>query len=131
MGRYIDYDLIKQYPNKYQLTPKSIKKLKILDWNRLKQETWYNKAMTSGNWYCHLEGCNLSGRYDDESSFWIGFNKNNNKIDCHFSCYDGMCRYSFDNFYQMKDIENRLDMNVQVNAIRWLNQMIDEKILGL
>lgn len=45
MGKkYIDYELIKKYPNKYNLKPKDIKKLKILDWERLVKHTWYNSA---------------------------------------------------------------------------------------
>lgn len=129
--RYIDFKLIEEYPNKYNLTPKSIKKLKILDWARLKMATWRNDAMSSGSWWCHLEGSNLKGRYEDEDEFWIGFNEVNNKIDYSFTAYGGMCHYRFDEFYNIYDIENKYDMNVQANAIRWLNKMIDEKILGL
>ena len=124
-----NFKLIEEYPNKYNLTPKSIKKLKILDWDRLK--TWHNNAMLSGNWWCHLEGSNLKGNYDDEDEFWIGFNEINNKIDCHFTSYGGMCHYRFNEFYNACDIENKYDMHVQVNAIRWLNEMIDDGILGI
>lgn len=129
--RYIDFDLIEKYPNKYNLTPKSIKKLKILDWGRLKGKTWHNNAMLSGDWWCHLEGCNASGPYNGETEFWIGFNEDNNKIDCDFSSYDGMCRYNFKKFYNGAEISNKYDMQMQVNTIRWLNMMIDEGILGV
>ena len=127
---YMDFDLIKKYPNKYNLTPKSIKKLKVLDWERLKKHTWYNEAMKdTGKWWCHLEGCQLNGKYDDFDEFWIGFNEDNNKIDFHFSAYEGMCNYIFDEFY--KGTENKWDLQVQVNAIKYLNMLIDEEILGL
>lgn len=130
--RYIDFDLIEKYPNKYNLTPKNIKKLKILDWEKLKQKTWYNRAkVDTGNWWCHMEGCSKSGNYDDEVEFWIGFNEDNNKIDCHFTSYGGMCWYNFKKFYNAKEIENKYDMQMQVNTIRWLNMMIDEGILGV
>lgn len=128
---YLDYSLTKQYPNKYKLTPKSIKKLKILDWERLKKETWNNCAMRTGTWWCHLEGCNVGGRYDDEDEFWIGFNEIDDKIDCNFTAFGGMCSYTFDKFYDKASIENRFDIGVQVNAIRWLNKLIDEGILGV
>lgn len=132
MGKYyyMDFDLIKQYPNKYNLTPENIKSLKILDWERLKKHTWYNIAMKGkGTWWCHLEGCQLSGRYDDSDEFWIGFNEDNNSIDCHFTCWGGMGSYNFDEFY--KETENRYDLQVQVNAIRYLNMLIDEGVLGI
>ena len=128
--QYIDFDLINKYPNKYKLTPTNIKKLKILDWEKLKSKTWYNNAMLNGNWWCHLEGCQKDGQqYNDEDEFWIGFNEDNNKIDCTFSCHGGMCHYLFEKFYDAKEIENKFDMMVQVNAIRWLNEMIDDGIL--
>lgn len=131
MQRYIDFDLTEKYPNKYNLKVKDIPKLKILDWGRLKKKTWLNKAMLSGTWWCHLEGCHKEGQpYDDEDEFWIGFNEDNNKIDYSFISYGGMCGYKFSEFYKSKDITNKFDMMVQVNTIRWLNMMIDEGILG-
>lgn len=124
--------LFETVPNKHKLTPKDIKRLKILDWDRLKKACWHNDAMLSGSWWCHLEGCQLEGkRYNDEDEFWIGFRENDNKVDFHFSCYGGMCAYKFDKFYDANDYENDFDIGVQVNAIRWLNVMLDEKILGL
>lgn len=130
MRRYIDFELIDQFPNKYNLRPKDIKKLKIIDWAKLKKKTWHNQAMLSGTWWCHLEGCNLSGSYDDFDEFWIGFNEDNNEINYHFRAGDGMCHYKFDKFYEAKDIENKYDMNVQVNAIRYLNELLDEGIIA-
>lgn len=130
-SRYYDFKLFEQTPNKYNLTIDSIKKLKILDWEALKECTWENKAMKStGTWYCHLEGCNNPGeKYDDFDEFWIGFRKEDDRIDCHFTAYEGMCNYIFDEFY--KDIENRIDLMVQSNALRYLNMLIDNKVLGL
>lgn len=129
--RYIDFGLIEQHPNKYNITPKGIKKLRILDWEKLKKHTWHNNAMLPGNWWCHLEGANIGGRYDDEDEFWIGFNEDNGEIDYHFSSYGGMCGYKFDKFYNLEDIGNIYDMHVQVNAIKWFNEMIDREILGV
>lgn len=131
MGRlYMDFKLIEQYPNKYNLTPKGIKKLKVLDWGKLKKHTWYNTAMEkTGKWWCHLEGCNIDGKYNDMDEFWIGFDEEHNRIDCHFSCWEGMGRYTFDEFY--KNTENKCDLQVQVNAIKYLNMLIDEGVLGL
>ena len=127
----LNLKLMKAVPNKYDLTPKRISKLKILDWPRLKQHTWYNLAKTDGNWWCHCEGCSLDGKYNDEDEFWIGFNERNNKIAYDFSSYGGMCGYEFEKFYDAADIENEYDMNVQINTLKWLNMMIDNKILGV
>ena len=129
----MNYDLIKQYPNKYNLTIAKIKKLVIVDWDKLKTLTWNNVAMKrTGSWWCHLEGCQLgNGQFDDEDEFWIGFREEDNKIDCHFSSYGGMCHYVFTEFYNLAEIQNKFDLHVQVNAIKWLNKLIDENVLAL
>lgn len=36
MNGYLDFELMKKYPNKYNLTPKNMKTVKVLDWDRLK-----------------------------------------------------------------------------------------------
>ena len=130
----MNINLIDLYPNKYNLTPAKLNKLVVKDWVRLKKNTWHNEAMKdTGSWWCHLEGSQEpdNTKYCDDDEFWIGFNEVDNKIKFWFSSYEGMCGYEFKKFYDFKDIENKFDLNVQVNAIRWLNKMIDEKILGL
>lgn len=125
--------LMQEVPNKYKLKVKDIKKLKILDWDKLKKKCWHNEAMkATGSWWCHLEGCQTEGKpYNDEDEFWIGFREDDNKVDCHFTSYGGMCGYNFDKFYTEGDYENDFDIGVQVNALRWLNMMIDAGILAV
>ena len=127
MRKYIDFNLMEKYPNKYDLTPMKIKELKVKGWDKLKKKTWFNKAMNQPCW-CHLEGCNLSGPYDDKDEFWIGFYENG-KVDYHFSARDGMYYYYFKNFYDINEIENKFDMNVQANALKYLNMLLDECIV--
>ena len=131
---YIDFNLIERVPNKYNIKPEDIKKLKVLDWDRLKKHTWYNEGMReAGEWYCCLKGSNGGGVFcdDDEDMFWIGFNKKNGEVDYWFTSYGGMCGYTFDEFYKADEIENKWDMNVQVNAMRYLNMLLDEGIIEL
>ena len=45
--------------------------------------------------------------------------------ECQFCCY------TFDEFYKTNEIENKWDMNVQVNAMRYLNMLLDEGIVEL
>lgn len=130
---YIDFKLIEEVPNKYNLHPADIKKLKVLDWDRIKKICWHNEAMKdTGDWYCHLEGSQSQGqKYCDEDEFWIGFDAENNRVNYHFDCYEGMCHYNFSAFYLARSIQNKWDMNVQVNAMRFLNMLLDEKIVEL
>ena len=127
----IDFDFIEMFPNKYNWDCKNIKKIKILDWEKLKKFTWYNPAT---NCYCHLEGCNDPRKmndkfkYDDEDEFWIGF-YGDGKVDFHFTSYGGMCGYEFKEFYKLKDMDNNFDLNVQINAIRYLNMLVEEGVI--
>ena len=84
-----------------------------------------NAMKKTGEWYCHLEGSDGGGFYGDEDEFWIGFNKKNGKVDYHFTSGEGMCGYTFDEFYKTDEIENKWDMNVQVNAMKYLNILLD------
>lgn len=132
MSKYINFKLTETVPNKYDIKPKDITKLKVLNWEKLKKHTRYNKAMEkTGKWYCHLEGSNGGGFYDNEDEFWIGFNENNGKVRYDFSSREGMCHYNFDEFYKADGIENKWDLNVQINAMRYLNMLLDEKIVEL
>ena len=99
--KYIDFDLVKKVPNKYNIKPEDIRKLKVLDWDKLKKYTWYNDAMKkTGEWYCHFEGSNGGGFYgDDEDEFWIGFDKKNGKVDYNFTSREGMCGYTFGSLF--------------------------------
>ena len=130
---YIDFKLIEEVPNKYNLHPADIRKFKILDWDKIKKLCWHNDAMKdSGDWWCHLEGSQSPGeKYNDEDEFWIGFDAKNNRVKYHFSSYEGMCGYNFTAFYSSRSIENKWDMNVQVNAMRFLNKLLDEKIVEI
>ena len=133
MRRYIDFDLTKRFPNKYNITPDSIKKFKVLDWPCLKKHCGRNEAIPNGTWYCRLVGCQdvEEKHHNDFDEFWIGFREEDGKVDYSFTSYDGMCGYSFDKFYDSQDIENKWDMNVQVNTIRFLNMLLDEGIVEL
>lgn len=117
------YDL-KLEDNKYNLIPDDIKHLKVLDWNRLKEFTWLNTA-TSPSCWCHLEASK-----DEEDEFWIGF-YSPSKIKYHFSSYGGMSGYEFDEFYSNESIENKYDLEIQSKCLKYLNTLIDKKVVSL
>lgn len=138
MNSYLDFDLMKKYPNKYNLTPKNISTIKVLDWDRLKEHT---SDYTKKYQFCsHLEGCEKEGQpFNNKNLFWIGFFVNG-EVDCDFTTlFTDSCKYSsfsyrdyynFEKFYSIKSIENPYNMQVQANAIKYLNMLIDEKIIS-
>lgn len=128
---YMDFDLIKKYPNKYNLTPSNIEKLKILNWEELKKYLRHKIVLKDGVWGEHFEGCNFDNdKYDDYSQFRIAFNEKSNKIICGFTTYFGCKDYIFNEFYKIKDIEQERDLYVQINTIKYLNMLLDKGILG-
>lgn len=130
-GYILNKKLIEEVPNKYNLYPKDIRKFKVLNWDKLKEKTWLNNAMNNGPWYCHLEGSQgKNEKYNDEDEFWIGFNESTGEVKYHFSSYEGMCHYNFTSFYSSRSIQNKYDMNVQVNTLRFLNMLLDEHIIS-
>lgn len=133
MSNCIDFEAIKKVPNKYNIKPTYIRKLVVIDWDKLKKICWHNEAIkNTGSWWCHLEGCNPpTSPYDDENEFWIGFEENTGKVKFSFSSHGGMCSYEFPSFYSASSIENKYDMQVQVNAMRFLNKLLDGKIVEL
>jgi len=113
-----DKKLAAEVPNRYNLTPQSIKRLVIKNWDALKKRTWHNEAMRdTGSWWCHLEGCGKrGGSYDDSDEFWIGFREEDDSIDCNFTCYEGMCKYLFTSFYKYSARKPTLSLDRGMNG---------------
>ena len=128
----LNSELTRKYPNRYNLTVEKVKHLKVLDWDKLKKNTVLNTNHGEGPFYCYSAGSNLDDQpYDDREEVWIAFNETNGQIKCDFIDYIRNSGYKFDSFYDPGAIHSELDMNVQANAIKWLNKMLDDKILGL
>lgn len=121
-----------KYPNKYNLRVSDIENLRVLDWDRLAVTVMrmpHSDAYMS--FYHHTEGCNLKGDYCYDDEFWIMFDVKMNIINCRFTKDRGITPYVFDDFYDPETIDRVQDFGVQVNALRFLTDLIDEGILGL
>lgn len=117
------YDL-KLEENKYNLKPSDIHSITVIDWDRLKNYTWLNTALSPSCW-CHLESTE-----HDEDDFWIGF-YSSSKVECYFSSYEGMCGYEFSSFYDSESIENKFDIEIQSKFLRYMNNLLDSNIIAL
>lgn len=125
-------DLIKKYPNKYNLTPENIKDITVSDWDKLKSVTWHNETLTDGTWYCKLIGCQYpdSKKFNDEDEAFIGFNGDDGSVRFDCTSYGGMCGYDFDAFYDPNEMENEFDLNLHINIVNWLTDLIDGGVLS-
>lgn len=117
--------------NKYHLTVKDIRHLKILDRTKIVGPLWWRNDVISAWCISRSVGSDF-----DSNSFWIGVYDDNakayaGKIRVSFDSYDGMCGYNFNKFYNLKDIENWMDYKIQEEALGVINQLIDDGILGL
>ena len=120
--------------NKYNLKPKDIQKATILDFERLKQPPfWRNNVV---NAWC-LSGGTGKGFYGDAiDSYWIGFYDQDAKsyagkirLNCT-SCED-MCKYDFKKFFDYREIEHEIDLELQEKLLDRINWLIDEKIIEI
>lgn len=85
-----------QIENKYNLTVKDIKNFKLVDLEKLKTVCWRNKIINAWCFQKNIE--------NGESSVWVGF-YDNGKIEINCSCYEDMCNYNFNNFFDYKKLK--------------------------
>lgn len=113
--------------NKYNLTIKDIKKLKIGDRSKIIEPLFWRNDVISA--WCILERIADNefwlGIYDDDAPAYKG------KIRIEFTCCDGMCSYKFNKFFKGSDIGSEADFVIQEKALRKINELIDEEILKM
>ena len=123
--------------NKYKLKPKDIQKAVILDYDKLhKHPFWRNDVVQA---WC-LSETTIKNRKDDEygcyNEYWIGFYDKDAKaytgkirLDC--SSYGGMCGYNFKKFFDPKEIDCEIDLEIQEKLLKRINWLIDEGIIEI
>ena len=123
-------------PNKYNLTPAKVRKLKYdrskigkpMFWRNNVIDAWCITRDTAKNdkdWeYGAYDGFWL-GIYDDDAKRYAG------KVRITFESYGGMCGYNITGFYKPSEIENEMDLEIQEKALEVLNQLIDDGVLWI
>lgn len=117
--------------NKYNLTMKDVKNLKLIDREKMEEMFWRNDVIDA---YCLLASTAKSGkdmRYGTYNEYWIGVYDKDNKVEVSFEAYGGMCSYNFNEFYNKKDIENEIDLEIQEMFMERINQLIDDGIFEI
>ena len=120
-------------PNIYNLTIPMIRQLRV---DRSKVgEPWFWRNNVISAW-C-LSGSTAKCAADDEfgttDEYWLGVYDEDakayaGKIRVSFSTYGGMCGYNFKEFYNPKDIENELDLEIQEKFLKVMNDLIERGI---
>ena len=121
-------------PNKYNLTPSKVWKLK---YNRSKigePVFWRNNII---NAWCISRNTAKNCKdleYGTYNSFWLGIYDDDTKayagkLRITFDSYGGMCGYNIKKFYDPREIENEMDLEIQEKALEILNKLIDDGVL--
>lgn len=121
-------------PNKYNLTPEKIRKLKY-DRSKIgKPVFWRNNVIDA---WCITTDTAKNGAdytYGTYDSFWLGIYDDNaehfaGKLRFWFDSYGGMCDYNFTKFYKESEILDEMDLEIQEKALEIFNQLIDDGVL--
>lgn len=114
--------------NIYGVKPNDLLKYKVIDKEKItKPPFWRNEQIKA---WC-LSGGVGSGTYSGcDSSYWIGF-YDDGKIDYHMTCMEDMCGYEIKEFFNINDIENRYDEELQVKFLKTITWLIDENIVDV
>jgi hypothetical protein len=122
--------------NKYNLTLKDIKNLKILDRSKIKSPLFWRNDVVKA-WCISGDTARTAddSRYGTYSDYWIGiYDEDCNikrKLKVSLSSHGGMCGYNFNTFFDSRTIENEHGLRVQEMLLESVNKLIDEGILGI
>lgn len=118
--------------NRYNLTMKKIRKLKVGDESQIKEPLFWRNNVINAWCISKLIGTDDDVKYGTDNDIWIGIYDKpyyNRRIHVRCSCYGGMCFYKFDKFFRYEDIEYENDLKTQEELLRIINHLIDERIL--
>ena len=108
-------------PNKYNLKPSDIRKMVVIDRNRLQENPfWRNDVIHA---WCLTDGAG-KGLYDSMNDYWIGF------YDENAPAYAGKTRFSVST-YGPSDIDNLADLEIQEKLLGRMNWLLDEGIVKI
>ena len=123
-------------PNKYNLTPAMINKLKF-DRSKIGEPVFWRNDIINA-WCITRNTCKDGNdyRFGTYDSFWLGIYDDNaksyaGKLRYYFDSYGGMCSYKITKFYDYSQIEYEMDLEIQELALEVLNQLIDDGVLYL
>ena len=107
-----------QVDNKYNLTMAKIRRLKIADRSKVCEPLFWRNDVIGAWCICGSSGDDMDRRFATNNEFWIGIYDLNakayaGKFRVHLSSCGGMCGYTFNKFYQQKDIDNEQDLEIQ------------------
>ena len=120
-------------PNIYGLTIPIIRQLRV-DRNKITSEPfWRNNVISAGCLSGSTAQCAADDEFGATDEYWLGVYDEDakayaGKIRVTFSAYGGICEYIFKEFYNPQDIENELDLRIQEQFLRVMNDLIERGV---
>jgi len=117
--------------NKYDLTTSIIRKMKVIDRSQLKEPLFWRNNVT--NSWCISEnvGTEYDIKYRTENWYWIGIYDDKDEISLNLTSWGGMCGYDFEEFFREESIEYDVDLQLQCELLKIINNLLDSGIIGL
>lgn len=106
--------------------------MKIVDESKLCEPLfWRNNSI---NAWCITRsiGTKADRKYCTDNEIWLGIYDKpyyRQKIHLHITCWGGMGKYIFKDFYDMSKIESEQDLEIHEETLKLLNMLIDEGIV--
>lgn len=124
-----------QVDNKYNLTMAKIRRLKIADRSKVCEPLFWRNDVIGAWCICGSSGNDMDRRFATNNEFWISIYDLNakayaGKFRVSLSSYGGMCGYKFNKFFDVKDIDNEQDLEIQEKFLAKINELIDCGILA-
>jgi len=120
--------------NKYNLSFSDVKKLKIGDRSKVCEPLFWRNDVV--NAWCISETTvknSNDSRYGTYNDYWIGIydedSKRKRKFEVYCSASGGMLHYNFKKFFDYKEIENEIDLEIQEKLLKKINELIEQGIL--
>lgn len=122
--------------NKYNLKLADIKNLEVLDRSQIKGPLFWRNDVVHA--WCVSENTAKTPKdheYGAYNDYWIGIYDEDapaykGKIRVALTSFGGMATYKFKEFFNPKEIENELDLEIQEKLLNKINYLIDNGILG-
>lgn len=120
--------------NKYNLSVSDIPRLKVINEDKLSEPLFWRNNIINAWCISKSIGSNADKQYCTDNEIWLGIYDKpyyGHRVHFHVSAYGGMCKYSFDRFYDPSEIETEMDFKTHEECLRILNKLLDDKILAL
>lgn len=120
--------------NKYNLKFSDVKRMEVADRSKVCSPLFWRNNVINAWCISGSAGSDADRRFGSDNEFWIGiYDKPYYKryIHAHVNCWGGMGKYEFDEFFNPKDIEHDIDLEIQEKVLETLNMLIDNGIVKL